>query len=77
MRFLLTDHGVELLDVYVGPAGVLTGAARASQEARDRVEEALMRQETERKLREIELRRKMREAQIATLRADSESDAEE
>jgi circadian clock protein KaiC len=76
-EFLLTDHGVELLDVYVGPAGVLTGAARASQEARDRVEEALMRQETERKLREIELRRKMREAQIAALQADSESDAEE
>jgi circadian clock protein KaiC len=76
-EFLLTNHGVELLDVYVGPAGVLTGAARASQEARDRAEEAITRQETERKLQKIELRRKMREAQIAALQADSESDAEE
>jgi len=27
-EFLLTDHGVDLLDVYVGPDGVLTGSAR-------------------------------------------------
>ncbi len=27
-EFLLTDHGAELVDVYVGPDGVLTGSAR-------------------------------------------------
>jgi circadian clock protein KaiC len=27
----LTDHGVELLDVYVGPGGVMTGSARLAQ----------------------------------------------
>ena len=27
-EFLLTDHGVELVDVYAGAAGVLTGSAR-------------------------------------------------
>jgi circadian clock protein KaiC len=32
-EFLLTDHGIRLEDVYVGPAGLLTGAARASPEA--------------------------------------------
>ncbi len=33
-EFVLTDHGVELVDVYVGPAGIVTGSARLVQEAR-------------------------------------------
>ena len=32
-EFVLTDHGVELVDVYVGPEGVLAGAARVAQQA--------------------------------------------
>ena len=35
-EFLLTDHGIELADVYVGPQGVLTGSARQAQEAKER-----------------------------------------
>lgn len=35
-EFLLTDHGIELLDVYTGPDGVLTGSARRAQELKDR-----------------------------------------
>jgi circadian clock protein KaiC len=33
-EFLLTEHGVDLLDVCVGPEGVLTGSARVSHQAR-------------------------------------------
>ena len=33
---MLTDHGVELVDVYVGAAGMLTGSARLAQEAAER-----------------------------------------
>ena len=76
-EFLLTGKGIELVDVYVGPSGVLTGAARAAQEAREKIEEVSSRQEIERKLLEIERRRKVREARIAALRADTESDEEE
>ncbi len=35
-EFLLTDHGIQLLDIYSGPGTVLTGSARLAQEARDR-----------------------------------------
>ncbi len=35
-EFRLTDKGIDLIDVYTGPAGVLTGAARAAQEAKER-----------------------------------------
>jgi circadian clock protein KaiC len=37
-EFSLTDNGAKLQDVYVGGGGVLTGAARAAQEARERME---------------------------------------
>ena len=37
-EFLLTDHRVQLLNVYVGPSGLLTGSARVAQEARERAD---------------------------------------
>lgn len=76
-EFLLTSSGVELIDVYVGPGGVLTGAARSSQEAKEKAEALRIRQERERKLREIERRRQVREARMAALRAEAEAEEEE
>jgi circadian clock protein KaiC len=38
-EFVLTDHGVELVDVYVGAAGVLAGSARVTQQAAERDED--------------------------------------
>lgn len=76
-EFLLTNKGVELVDVYVGPSGVLAGAARAAQEVKEKAEEASSRREIERRLREIERRHQVREAQIAAIRAESDSDEEE
>jgi circadian clock protein KaiC len=35
-EFRLCAHGIELLDPYVGPGGVLTGSARAAQTAHER-----------------------------------------
>src|SRR5262249_31382721 len=37
-EFLIASQGVNLVDVYVGPGGVLTGAARQQQEIRERAE---------------------------------------
>jgi len=37
-EFLLTDGGIQLRDVYVGPGAVLTGSARLTQEARDKAD---------------------------------------
>jgi len=76
-EFLLTSSGVELIDVYVGPGGVLTGAARSTQEAKDKAEALLILREKERKLHEIERRRQVREARIAALRAETEAEEEE
>jgi circadian clock protein KaiC len=76
-EFILTDHGVELRDVYTGPAGVLTGTARTIQEARDRAEQVSRQNEIARKQRELASKRQAMEAQVASLRAAYEAEAAE
>ena len=71
-EFLLTDHGVELCDVYVGAAGVLTGSARLTQEAQDQALQLLRTQEIERQQLKLDSQREALEAQIAVLRAEFE-----
>jgi circadian clock protein KaiC len=72
-EFLLTDRGIELRDVYVGPEGVLTGSMRLAQEARERAAALARKREEERKRREFERRRSAIEAQIAALRGELEA----
>ena len=69
-EFLLTNHGIELLDVYVGPEGVLTGSARLSQEAQNDSEQLMHQQEIERKQSGIELKRAALDAQIVVLKSE-------
>ena len=78
-EFLLTPQGVDLLDVYVGPEGVLTGSSRLSQEAREKAAELARRQDAERRDRERSRKREALEARIAALRKEfevEEADAE-
>jgi circadian clock protein KaiC len=69
-EFLLTDHGVELRDVYVGPEGVLTGSARLTREAEDKALQLVRSQEVELRRIELERKRTTLDAQIAMLRAE-------
>ena len=69
-EFLLTDHGVELRDVYVGAAGVLTGSARLTQVAQDQAALRVHDQEVELRRIELERKRTTLEAQIAVLQAE-------
>ena len=74
-EFLLTDHGIELADVYSGAGTVLAGSARLAQEAREQAQALGRQQEADRKKREVERKRLAMEARIAAIRA--EFDAEE
>lgn len=76
-EFILTNHGVELRDVYVGASGVLTGSARIAQEALENAEVLTRKQDIERKKRVIESKRKALDAQIATLHANFELEESE
>jgi len=76
-EFLLTDKGIDLVDVYLGPSGVLTGAARIAQEAQEKASELMRREEIERKKRELERKRQAIEAHITALRSEFEAAQEE
>ncbi|HTS09282.1 MAG TPA: circadian clock protein KaiC [Candidatus Eisenbacteria bacterium] len=71
-EFLLTARGIDLLDVYVGPEGVLTGSSRVSLEARERAATLAGQQEAERKERDRERKREALEAKIIALRKEFE-----
>jgi circadian clock protein KaiC len=76
-EMLLTNQGVELTDVYLGPDGVLTGSARLAQELREKDAAVVREQEMERRRRSLSRRRKALEAQIATLQSELEAEEDE
>ncbi len=76
-EFLLTNKGIDIVDVYTGQNGVLTGTARYAQEAKDRAAEKVGKAEIERLQRDLERKRKLMDAQVAALKAEFEEKAEE
>ena len=70
-EFLITSRGVDLLDVYAGPEGVLTGSLRASQEAREKAAALMREQEQKRRQRELATRRAVLQAQIDALQQEA------
>ncbi|HET8539978.1 MAG TPA: circadian clock protein KaiC [Anaeromyxobacter sp.] len=76
-EYRLSRRGLEILDTYLGPSGVLTGSARLAREAEDRAG-ALLREENAARQRALrETRRKAFERRLETLRAEFEvEDAE-
>ncbi len=76
-EFILTDHGLELREAYIGTSGGLTGSARVAQESLENAEVLTHKHEIERKKREIERKRKALESKIAALHADFDSEESE
>lgn len=76
-EFIVTEHGIELLDVVLGPTGIVTGASRLTQQLQEAAQTLSAQQEAERRDRELERRRRMLEANIANLRTEFESVEEE
>jgi circadian clock protein KaiC len=76
-EFIVTSHGIELLDVVLGPTGIVTGASRLTQQMQEHAETLAAQQEADRRDRELERRRRMLEANIANLRTEFESVEEE
>jgi circadian clock protein KaiC len=72
-EFLITPEGLKLVDVYIGPEGVLTGSMRAAQEDRERAEKLVRDQDIERRQRELDSKRTALEAQIAALQTQFHS----
>ena len=76
-EFQLTNNGLQLLDAYLGPEGVLTGSARLSQEGREKATDTLRRQDVERVRNDLARKRQIFEARTAQLRAEFEGEQEQ
>jgi circadian clock protein KaiC len=76
-EFLLTNQGIDLIDIYTGSGEVLTGSARAAQEAGEKAAELTSRREVERRLRDQKRKRNALETKIAALRAEFDVETEE
>ena len=66
-EFLLTDRGIELADVYVGPQGVLTGSARSAQEAKEQSDASGRQKDLQQRRDNLERERLSVEARVAEL----------
>ena len=76
-EFLISDRGIDLVDAYIGPSGVLTGSARVAQEDLEKAAVLASQQEAAQLKREVERKRSAIERQISGLRADYEIEAVE
>ncbi len=76
-EFVITDKGLDLVEVYLGPDGVLTGSAREAQILQEQTGEVLRDYAVGRKDREITRKRKLLEAKISSLQTEFESVEEE
>jgi circadian clock protein KaiC len=68
-EFLLTDKGIDLVDVYEGGGTVYTGTERLNQEARERATALVSKEAAERRQRELSEERLSLEAQNKVLQA--------
>jgi len=71
-EFLLSNEGVQLVDVYVGPSGLLTGSARIAQDLRERASANERKQQLQRRQSELKQKRAQLESQIARMRSEFE-----
>ncbi len=72
-EFVMSSKGMDLVDVYIGPAGMVTGSARLAQEALERASAVSGQQQAQRQQRDYERRRALLEANIAGMRLEFES----
>jgi circadian clock protein KaiC len=72
-EFVISDEGLDMVDVFLGPDGVLTGSARKAQQLLEETGTVLRDHALSRKDREIERKKIVLESKIASLKEEFES----
>ena len=72
-EFVITSEGLELVDVYLGPNGILIGSAREAQQLEEVTGEAMKSHGLSRRDREVQRKKTVLEAKIASLQEEFES----
>ena len=76
-EYRITDQGIDLIEPYVGPEGVLTGTARMTQAAREAATATRRQQEIDRRRRDLVRRRAALDRQMDEMRASLEAEEDE
>lgn len=77
-ELLLTDHGIKLVDIFIGPeGGILTGSARIAQEATDRATVSALNLDIARKQAALQRKRSAVQARIAEMQTELAVETEE
>jgi circadian clock protein KaiC len=76
-EFVITNNGLELVDVYLGPEGILVGSARQAQELQEATGVEMRTHAVTRKDRELDRKKTVLEAKIASLKEEFESTRDE
>ena len=76
-EFVISHEGIQLLDIEIGPQGILTGSARTTNALHKKTSALQLQNELDRKDREISRKRSVLEASIAVLKNEFESAQEE
>lgn len=76
-EFVISEDGIDLLDVYLGPEGILTGSAREAHKLEETTGKVLHTSALDRKDRELQRKRKVLEGKIDSLKSEFESTEEE
>ena len=76
-EFVISDKGINLLDVYLQPGGFLMGTARQQKEALEEAESLKLQGEVGRRQREHDLKSKTLKGQIAHLQGELSADERE
>jgi circadian clock protein KaiC len=69
-EFTLTDNGVKLRNVYVGPSGVLTGTARLNMEAAEKAQQLVLKEQLELGQEELKTKKILLDTRINAMRAE-------
>jgi circadian clock protein KaiC len=72
-EFLITDDGLKLVDVFLGPNGILIGSARTEQQLEEATGLELKHYAGTRRDQEIQRKKTVLEAKIASLKEEFES----
>ena len=76
-EFIITGKGIDLVDLYLGPGGVFTGAAWLLQAAQEKGATLSAQKELERRRRLLDRKRQIMEAQVVALQAEINVEEEE
>jgi len=76
-EFVLSEKGIQLVDVYKGEGGVMMGSARIAQENQNSAARVIRNEEIERRQRELDRKRRIMDNEIAMLQEKFARDKDE